>query len=89
MSAIQITSTRASTANRHAALREVKRKKAFRRHVSVYLVLNLAFWTSWVISGRDDHWIAPWPLVPTVVWGLFILVQEYRLGRPTATASAT
>jgi hypothetical protein len=49
----------------------------------------LAFWTSWVISGGDDHWIAPWPLVPTVVWGLFILFQEYQLSHPTATASAT
>ena len=89
MASINITSTNAATAERHAAIRAVQRKRRFWRHVSLYVVLNLAFWTSWIIAGIHEQWIAPWPLLPTLIWGLFIIGQEYRLGGPSAVSHAT
>lgn len=62
------------------AIRSLDEKRAFRRHLSVYSVLNLAFWLSWAIGGLREEWLAPWPLVPTAGWGVFLLYRAHRLG---------
>ena len=89
MSPIHITSSEATRKQRYAAIRQIKRKKAFWRHVSVYTVLNLAFWTSWIISGLHERWIAPWPLLPTALWGALIIAHERRLGGRKAVSHDT
>ena len=62
------------------AIRSLDEKRAFRRHLSLYSVLNLAFWLSWAIGGLREEWLAPWPLVPTAGWGVFLLYRAHRLG---------
>lgn len=74
---------------RRAAIRSVREKRAFWRHVSLYSVLNLAFWVSWIIGGLNEEWVAPWPLIPTVAWGLFILYRERLLGGRKAISHET
>ena len=64
---------------RRLAVRRLRRKRAFRRHLSVYLGVNTAFWLVWIIGGIASRWIFPWPIFPTVFWGLFILGEASDL----------
>ena len=58
---------------RRVAVRQLKRKRAFRAHLFVYLTVNALFWSGWIIGGLIDQWVFPWPVFPTVFWGLFVL----------------
>lgn len=58
---------------RRVAVHRVKKKRDFRSHLFFYLVMNIAFWTGWIIDGAVNDWAFPWPVFPTVIWGLFIL----------------
>ena len=58
---------------RRVAVRRLKRKRAFRYHLFVYLTVNTLFWSGWIIGGLVDQWVFPWPVFPTVFWGLFVL----------------
>lgn len=64
---------------RRLAVRRLRQKQAFRGHLLVYVAVNLAFWTVWVVGGIVDAWIFPWPVFPTVFWGLFVLGQANDL----------
>ncbi len=58
---------------RRVAVRRLKRKQAFRSHLFVYVTINALFWTMWIVGGLVSQWIVPWPLFPTIVWGLFVV----------------
>jgi hypothetical protein len=58
---------------RRVAIRRVKKKRDFRRHLFVYLVLNIVFWACWLIEGAVNQLDFPWPIFPTVIWGVFVL----------------
>lgn len=60
---------------RTAAVRRVKQKKNFRDHLVVYILVNAALWTVWLIGGLASGFGFPWPVFPTVFWGLFVLGQ--------------
>lgn len=66
---------------REAAIRRLKKKRDFRSHVFVYVVVNLAFWVGWAIDGAINGWQFPWPMFPTLFWGLFVLGQANDLFR--------
>lgn len=66
-------SSLADTDLRRAAIRRLKKKRAFRSHVFVYVTINVLFWTGWIVGGLVDRWVFPWPIFPTVFWGLFVL----------------
>lgn len=70
-------------------IRSVNDKRAFWRHVSFYVVFTTAFWLSWVVGGIRDEWVAPWPLIPTVVWGLLVMAHERHLGGAQAISHQT
>jgi len=73
---------------RRRILQSLEEKRGFRRHLSVYCVLNLAFWLSWLIGGLREEWLAPWPLVPTIGWGTYLLFRSRRLGGRKALSRA-
>ena len=58
---------------RRVAISRLKKKRDFRSHLFVYLVINVAFWVGWFVDGVVNQFEFPWPVFPTVVWGLFIL----------------
>lgn len=52
----------------------------FRRHLTVYLVINGALWLLWVLTGKGYMW----PVWPAVGWGVglvFHYVFDYRSSR--------
>jgi hypothetical protein len=63
------------------AIKRVKAKRDFRSHLFTYLVVNIGLWTIWLVSGVLDGWLFPWPLFPTVIWGLFVLGHWYDVYR--------
>jgi len=53
-----------------------QRRASFKRHFSVYVVINLFLWLLWFFTGahKTDHGI-PWPVWPTIGWGIGIFFQ--------------
>ena len=64
---------------RRLAVRRVRRKRMFWRHLFVYATVNTTFWLIWVVGGVLDRWIFPWPIIPTIFWGLFVLGEASDL----------
>ncbi|MDH3681279.1 MAG: 2TM domain-containing protein [Acidimicrobiia bacterium] len=62
---------------REIAIKRLKKKRDFRNHLFTYVVINTMLWSIWIIAGVVEAWAFPWPLFPTVVWGLFVL-GHYR-----------
>jgi hypothetical protein len=60
---------------RAVAIRRVKAKSDFHGHLFVYLVVNIGLWAIWIIDGIANQWQFPWPIFPSVFWGLFVLGQ--------------
>lgn len=58
---------------RRVAIGRLKKKREFRSHLFVYIVINIAFWVGWIIDGAINAWEFPWPVFPTIFWGLFVL----------------
>ncbi len=66
---------------REAAIKRLKKKRDFRSHLFVYVVVNVAFWTIWIVDGAANGWEFPWPVFPTFFWGLFVLGNANDLYR--------
>ena len=64
---------------RRLAVRRLKKRQEFRSHVFIYLGVNAMLWSIWVVGGIIDEWIFPWPIFPTIFWGLFVLGQANDL----------
>jgi hypothetical protein len=60
---------------RIVAIRRVKAMRDFRTNLFVYLVVNIGLWTIWIVDNVANTWEFPWPIFPTVFWGLFVLGQ--------------
>lgn len=60
---------------RRLALRRLKKKREFLSHLFVYVVVNVGLWAVWAIDGITSTWEFPWPIFPTVFWGLFVIGQ--------------
>lgn len=58
---------------RMLAVRRLKKKRDFKSHLFTYLVVNAALWTIWAVDGVANGFAWPWPVIPTVFWGLFVL----------------
>lgn len=58
---------------REAAIKRLKKKRELSSHLFVYVVVNIALWTIWIIDGAANGWEFPWPVFPTFFWGLFVL----------------
>lgn len=45
----------------------------------MYVGVNLVLWSIWIIGGIASQWIFPWPIFPTIFWGLFVVGQANDL----------
>lgn len=61
--------------DRDPELWEIARNRAsFKSHLVTYIVVNIFLWVLWIITGKDDQYSGvPWPVWPTVGWGLGVL----------------
>lgn len=62
-------------------LHELARKRVdFRAHLVVYFVINAFLWAIWFLTGQGY----PWPIWPTVGWGIGVIFHylfDYRPSR--------
>ena len=69
-----------------------KKRAAFKRHLTTYLIINLFFWAIWWFTqGRFTgihHFAGVWPIWPMLGWGLGIAFQYFDAYGPADNQSA-
>jgi hypothetical protein len=52
--------------------RIAKARASFKSHLIIYLVINLGLWAVWFLTDSDKSHSTPWPVWPTLVWGILL-----------------
>ena len=69
-----------------------KKRAAFRKHLTTYLIMSLFFWAIWWFTqGRFTNirnFAGVWPIWPMLGWGLFIMFQYFDAYGPADKQSA-
>jgi hypothetical protein len=49
-----------------------KKRAGFKRHLAVYVIVNVFLWATWYFTGQGSYheYLLPWPLWTTVGWGI-------------------
>lgn len=51
-----------------------KKRVRFKRHLAIYLVMNLVFWLLWYFTDRHNESAGiPWPIFVTLGWGIGLM----------------
>jgi len=51
-----------------------KKRVNFKRHLAIYLVMNVFFWLLWFFTDANSESAGiPWPLFTTLGWGIAIV----------------
>ncbi|MEI6347716.1 MAG: 2TM domain-containing protein [Bacteroidota bacterium] len=55
--------------------KKAKRSVGFKSHFTIYILVNILFWLLWIFIsyGDTDKFPLPWPVLPTVGWGVAIV----------------
>lgn len=62
---------------RAEALRQLKKKRDFRGHLLVYVLVNAVLWTIWgVFYATSGVWF-PWPLFAMFGWGIGLVFHAW------------
>ncbi len=64
---------------REQAVRRLKRRREFRRHVEIYVAVNLALWVLWATppDAANTDWFFPvWVMV---IWGVFLALHAWHV----------
>lgn len=57
--------------------KEAESRVAFKRHVKVYVFVNLLVWAIWFFArAQNGHYDGLWPIYSTIGWG-FGLLSHY------------
>ena len=68
--------------------RIAKKRVAFKRHLTLYTLINGSLWLLWYFTDRMNESAGiPWPLFPTLGWGIgifFNFLGAYVWARPGA-----
>ena len=59
---------------REIAVKRIKKKRDFRTHVFVYLLVNAFLWGIWAVTGTGF----PWPVFVTGGWGIGLAVDAWE-----------
>lgn len=76
------TSTEA-TGLRQLAIGRLRKKREFVQHLTVYVVINLAFSLIWLLTTPGGFY---WPMFPLIGWGVGIVfhaIDVYGPAQPT------
>ncbi len=68
---------------REAAIRRLGQKRALRRQLRQYLLVNLGLIVVWAVTGQGYFW----PIWPIATWGLSLLIQAWSITHPARAFS--
>ena len=73
---------------RDLALKRLKKRQDFRAHVVVYIVVNAFLWALWAVLSLTNGWSFPWPIFPTLGWGIGVALNAWDVyGRRDITTA--
>jgi 2TM domain-containing protein len=60
--------------------RVARRRVSFKRHLGIYVIINLFLWAIWWFTdhrnpAEEDYSGVPWPVFPTLGWGIAVLMS--------------
>ena len=58
---------------REQALRQLKKRRDFRSHVVIYVLVNALLVVIWAVTGADFFW----PIFPIVGWGIAVALNAW------------
>ena len=64
---------------RELALVRVKKRRDFKAHLLVYVLVNSVIWAIWLVIGLASgggNWV-PWPIIPTLGWGIGLVLNAW------------
>ena len=67
---------------RAQAIRSLRRKRDFRGHLVAFLIVLGAFWVVWAVMGVQLGVWFPWPVFPTVGWGIGLVLHAWSVYGP-------
>jgi uncharacterized membrane protein len=59
---------------RQQAIESLKKKRDFRTHVLMYVLVNAMFVVIWVVTGADYFF---WPIFPILGWGIGVVANAW------------
>jgi hypothetical protein len=74
---------------RAVAVRRLKKQREFRVHLASFVSVNAFLWCIWLVSGVFSGAWFPWPIFPTLGWGIGLAAHGAdAYGRETLTEAA-
>lgn len=61
---------------------QAKARADFKTHFTVYLIINASLWLIWFFTGSSNY---PWPVWPTLGWGIGVLFNYLGAYKFTST----
>jgi 2TM domain len=56
-----------------------KKRAGFKRDLVNYMFINVFLWLIWLFTNRNHSYSGvPWPIWPTVGWGIAIVIQYFE-----------
>ncbi|GAA4317884.1 2TM domain-containing protein [Flaviaesturariibacter amylovorans] len=54
-----------------------RRRASFRYSALTYLIVNAFLWILWALTSRNNYSGIPWPVWPTLGWGIGLAFQYF------------
>lgn len=58
-------------------MRQAKARVKFKRSAITYVLVNSFLWLLWLIGEQHSASLIPWPVYPTIGWGIGLAFQGY------------
>jgi hypothetical protein len=68
---------------RARAVRQLRRKQGFAWHAGSYLAVNVLLWVIWLWVGLATGSWFPWPIFPTLGWGIGLFFHGLSIYGPS------
>jgi 2TM domain len=62
---------------REQALTRLKKRRDFKAHAFVYVIVNAVVWGIWMVIGVSSHSWWPWPVFITLGWGIGLVMNAW------------